>query len=426
MAPKRRTTRLNPGTTPITTPSTTTTSVTNAQLQAMIDEGVNAALAARDATRNGDDSHTSGTGARRPVQAARECSYSEFLKCKPLEFKEEIDKIEKYIGGLPDMILGSVKASKSKTMQEVIEFTTELMEDKTRAYAERRADNKTKSDDIARNNQNQQPNKRQNTGQAYTVGNGDRKFYTGSKPLCSKCNYNHEGPCPPKCHNYKRIGHLTKDCRSRPANNNNNNRNNNNQGGNGPNPRGNERSGNTAGNLDSNVVTGMFLLHNRYASILFDTGADRCFVSTAFTSLIDIIPTPLDNHYDVELADRKIVGINTIIRGCTLNLLNHPVSIDLMPVELGSFDAIIGMDWLRRHHVVIVCDEKLVQVPFGNKTLVIRLPLARPVEFQIDLIPGAAPVARAPYRLAPSEMKELSEQLQELFEKNFIRPSSSP
>nr|GFA52558.1 hypothetical protein [Tanacetum cinerariifolium] len=87
MAPKKRTTRLNPGTTPVTTPSTTTTSITNAQQQAMINEGVNAALAARDATRNGDDSHTSGTGARRPVQAARECSYSKFMKCKPLDFK---------------------------------------------------------------------------------------------------------------------------------------------------------------------------------------------------------------------------------------------------------------------------------------------------------------------------------------------------
>nr|GEZ67147.1 putative reverse transcriptase domain-containing protein [Tanacetum cinerariifolium] len=115
-----------------------------------------------------------------------------------------------------------------------------------------------------------------------------------------------------------------------------------------------------------------------------------------------------------------------------------------MPVELGSFDAIIGMDWLRRHHAMIMCDEKLVRVPFGNETLVFYgaesyieresreyrakgcLPPARPVEFQIDLIPGVAPVARAPYRLAPSEMKELSEQLQELFDKGFIRPSSSP
>nr|GEV32388.1 hypothetical protein [Tanacetum cinerariifolium] len=152
--------------------------------------------------------------------------------------REEKDKIEKYIGGLPDMIIGSIKASKLKTMQEVIEFTTELMEEKTRAYAERQADNKRKSEDIARNNQNQQPYKRQNTGQAYTAGNGDRRLYAGSRPLCSKCNYNNEGPCLPKCNNYKRVGHLTKDCRSRPAannnnNNNNNNRNNNNQQGNG-------------------------------------------------------------------------------------------------------------------------------------------------------------------------------------------------
>nr|GFC92311.1 hypothetical protein [Tanacetum cinerariifolium] len=144
-------------------------------------------------------------------------------------FLKEVDKIEKYIGGLPDMILGSVKASKSKTMQEVIEFTTELMEDKTRAYAERQADNKRKSKDIARNNQNHQPYKRQNTGQVYTAGNGDKRPYAGSRPLCPKCNYNHEGPFPPKCNNCKRVGHLTKDCRSRPANNNNNNNNNNNR-----------------------------------------------------------------------------------------------------------------------------------------------------------------------------------------------------
>ncbi|GKD58377.1 putative reverse transcriptase domain-containing protein, partial [Tanacetum coccineum] len=255
-----------------------------------------------------------------------------------------------------------------------------------------------------------------------------------------------------------------------------------------------EKRGNASGNPDANVVTGTFLLNNHYASILFDTGADRSFISTAFSSLINIAPTPLENCYDVELADGKLVGIDTIIRGCTLNFLDHPFNIDLMPVELGSFDVIIGMDWLRRCHAVIVCDEKLVQVPYGNETLtfcgnessngresrltviscskaqeymakgcqvflaqisakkeedksegkqikdvpIVRdfpkvfpedlpgLPLARPVEFQIDLIPGAAPVARAPYRLAPSEMKELSEQLQELSDKGFIRPSSSP
>nr|GEV49938.1 putative reverse transcriptase domain-containing protein [Tanacetum cinerariifolium] len=171
-----------------------------------------------------------------------------------------------------------------------------------------------------------------------------------------------------------------------------------------------EKNENAPTNPDSNIVTGTFLLNNRYASILFDTGADRSFISTAFSSLVNIDPTPLGSSYDVELADRKIVGIDTSIRGCTISFLNHPFNIDLMPVELGSFDVIIGMDWLRRCHAVIVCDEKLVQIPYGNETLTFR----------------AAPVARAPYRLASSEMKELSEQLRELYDKGFIRPSSSP
>ncbi|GJU04071.1 putative reverse transcriptase domain-containing protein [Tanacetum coccineum] len=211
-----------------------------------------------------------------------------------------------------------------------------------------------------------------------------------------------------------------------------------------------EKRGNASGNPDANVVTGTFLLNNHYASILFDTGADRSFISTAFSSLINIAPTPLENSYDVELADGKIVGIDTIIRGCTLNFLDHPFNIDLMPVELGSFDVIIGMDWLRRCHAVIVCDEKLVQVPYGNETLTFcgnessngresRLTVISCSKAQesssgstsgipkSDLDPGSAPVfiARSTVFVAPSEMKELSEQLQELSDKGFIRPSSS-
>ncbi|GKD77537.1 putative reverse transcriptase domain-containing protein, partial [Tanacetum coccineum] len=130
-----------------------------------------------------------------------------------------------------------------------------------------------------------------------------------------------------------------------------------------------EKRGNASGNPDSNVVMGTFLLNNQYASILFETGVDRSFISTTFSSLINIAPTSLENSYDVELADGKIVGIDTIIRGFTLNFLDHPFNIDLMPVELGSFDVIISMDWLRRCHAVIVCNEKLVQFPYRNETL---------------------------------------------------------
>nr|GFC42924.1 reverse transcriptase domain-containing protein [Tanacetum cinerariifolium] len=117
---------------------------------------------------------------------------------------------------------------------------------------------------------------------------------------------------------------------------------------------------------------GTFLLNNRYASILFDTGADRRFVSTTFSTQINITPSTLDHCYDVELADGRIIGLNTILMSCTLNLLNHPFNIDLMPVELGSFNAIIGMDWLAKYQAVIVCAEKIVRIPWGDETLIIH------------------------------------------------------
>ncbi|GKF94717.1 reverse transcriptase domain-containing protein, partial [Tanacetum coccineum] len=153
--------------------------------------------------------------------------------CRALEARVtvlETDKIERYVGGMPDLIYSSVVASKPKTMQEAIEMATELIDRRNNTLAERQAENKRKFEDTPRYNQNQQPNKRQNTGRAYAAGNGDKKSYEGTKPLCPKCNFNHYGPCIPTCTNCKKLGHLTKDCRSRPAtaNNNNNNRNNNN------------------------------------------------------------------------------------------------------------------------------------------------------------------------------------------------------
>ncbi|GJS47517.1 putative reverse transcriptase domain-containing protein [Tanacetum coccineum] len=162
-------------------------------------------------------------------------------------------------------------------------------------------------------------------------------------------------------------GHFKREC---PKLKNNNNRGNQVRGGNVPAKV--YAVGHARTNPDSNVMTGTFLLNNHYASILFDTGADRSFVSTAFSSQIDITPTTLDHYYDVELADRRIIRLNTILRGCTLNILNHPFNIDLMPVELGSFDAIIGMDWLVKYQAIIVCAEKIVRIPWGNETLIVH------------------------------------------------------
>ncbi|GKA33436.1 putative reverse transcriptase domain-containing protein [Tanacetum coccineum] len=314
-----------------------------------IDQGVTAALVARDATGNGDDSHTSRTGVRRNERIVRECTYQDFTKCQPLYFKgtegvveltqwfermvtvfrisncsvenqikmfpEESDKIERYVDGLPDMIHSSVVASKPKTMQEAIEMATELMDKKISTLAERQAKSKRKLEDTSRNNQNQhQPFKRQNVARAYTVGSSDKKPATelATWPEIVEVLL-------------MLILVVTKEAMG--------------QVGNARAPAKVYTVGQAGTNPDANIVTGTFLLNNRYASILFDTGADR--------------------------------SVNTIIRGCTLNFLDHPFNINLMPVEMGSFDIIIGMDWLSKYRAVIVCAEKIVRIPYGNETLII-------------------------------------------------------
>ncbi|GJW47562.1 putative reverse transcriptase domain-containing protein [Tanacetum coccineum] len=151
--------------------------------------------------------------------------------------------------------------------------------------------------------------------------------------------------------------------------------------------------------------------------------ADRSLTSAEFSLLNDIVPTALDTNYTIEFAVGKMIGTDSVIRGCTIKFINHPFNIDLMPVELDSFNVIIGMDWLSKYHDVIVRDEKIVRVPYDNEILIIQ---GIEATVGVTRVLGAAPVARSPYRLAPSEMQELSTQLQELADKGFIRPSSSP
>ncbi|GKC42028.1 putative reverse transcriptase domain-containing protein, partial [Tanacetum coccineum] len=125
-------------------------------------------------------------------------------------------------------------------------------------------------------------------------------------------------------------------------------------------------------NPASNTVTSTFLLNDHHAYMLFDLGSDRSFVSNAFSALLDIIPSALDVSYIVELADGRTSKTNTVLRGCTLGLLGHQFNIDLMPIDLGSFNVIIGMDWLAKNHAVIVGDEKIVRIPYENEILIVQ------------------------------------------------------
>ncbi|GJV91810.1 putative reverse transcriptase domain-containing protein [Tanacetum coccineum] len=315
---------------------------------------------------------------------------------------------------------------------------------------------------------NQQNNQRQGNERAMTTAPAEQGGYAGNKSLCNRCRKHHFGYCKVVCNNCGKTGHMARDCKGKAV-------------ATGANARptvtcydcrekghtrnycpkrkdlqGEEARGpaymikDTKKQQGPNVVTGTFLLNNRYDTVLFDSRSDKSFVNTSFSHLIDINPVRLDTSYEVELADERVASTNIVLRGCTLNLLNHFFKIDLIPIELGTCDVVIGMDWyypalrpkkyIERGHQLFVAqvtekepkEKRLEDVP------VIRdfpevfpddlpgLPPPRQVELKIELAPGVAPVARAPYRLAPSEMKELADQLQELLEKRFIHPSSSP
>ncbi|GJX31229.1 putative reverse transcriptase domain-containing protein [Tanacetum coccineum] len=294
-------------------------------------------------------------------------------------------KIDAYIRGLSDNIKGEVTSSKHVNLNEVVRMAHKLMEQKLQARNERilegnkqkwenfqSGNNSGKSNQKDNSRQSSQNNKKQGNARAMTTVLTERKVSFGSLP-CGKIGHKHRyykeksfatgANAQPiyTCYDCGEQGHTRNRC---------------------PNKVEQEEAGGTRGQAYTikdaepqgpNMVIGKFLMNSRYASVLFDSGLDRSFVNTRFSSMLDIVPIKIDTSYEVELADGRVASTNIILKGCTLNLVNHLFEIDLMPIKL-----------------------------------------------------GAAPVARAPYGLAPSEMKEMSEKLQELLEKGFIHPSSSP
>nr|GEZ42316.1 putative reverse transcriptase domain-containing protein [Tanacetum cinerariifolium] len=278
--------------------------------------------------------------------------------------RNEVQKMETELWNLT--MKGNNLNTYIQRLQEAIRIANQLMDKKLQGYAARSAENK----------------KGWRVTQRITV---DSNRHSRGKILLGRMDGrvnvtpNNQGAAVGNqqgiiCYECGRPRHFRKDCPKL----RNQNRRNQTRNKTGNKTRGNEVTskayaiGGEGTNPDSNVFTGTFLINNYYASMLFDSGADRSFVSTTFSALLDVVPSTLDTSYAIELADGRISETNIVLRGCTLGLLGYPFNIDLMPVELGSFDIIIGMDWLEKYHTLIVCDEKVVRIPYGDEVLIIR------------------------------------------------------
>ncbi|GJW08777.1 putative reverse transcriptase domain-containing protein [Tanacetum coccineum] len=403
---------------PRRTMTNTRSGMTPVAIEEMINRRVTEALETHEANRNiglgndndeGGNKNGNGNGNRggngngnynendrdaRPV--VRECMYQDFMKCQPLNFKGTegvvglirwFEKIETvfHISNCPEKyqvkyatytLLNSaltwwkshkrtigVDAAFVMSWRELMKLMAEMVpeeEDRVEKFIGGLSDNIQG---------NQPPNKRQNVGgqnvvRAYTAGNNERRVYNGSLPLCNKCKFHHEGPCTVRCGKCKKVRHLTRDCKAT-----------------------NFTTFNQRGQVVNQRVLNCFECgrqghymsdypklkdQNRGNKTRNKSGVDEARKSTCASTLLDIIPDTLDVSYAVKLADRRTSKTNTVLRGCTLRLLGHPFKIDIMSVELGSFDVIIGMDWLASHHAVIVCDEKIVRVPYGDEVLIVQ------------------------------------------------------
>ncbi|GKA53585.1 putative reverse transcriptase domain-containing protein [Tanacetum coccineum] len=343
--------------------------------------------------------------------------FNELALMCPRMVEPERVKVDAYIPGLTDNNKVEVTSSKPANLNEAVHMAHKLMDQKSQARDERILERKKRKwESFQSGNGSGKGNQRDNSCQ--TLQNNQRQGNAramvtaptdGKLPLYERCFTRH-------------VDYAIKDDELK-----------------GP-----------------NMVTSMFLLNNRYAFVLFDSGLDRSFMDTRFSSMLDIDLVKLGASYELELADGRVVSTNTVLKGCTLNLVNHVFEINLMPIELGTFD-VIGMDWLVKHDVVIVCGEKVIRIPYGNKMLIVEsdkgmsrlkviscIKACKYVERGCHLFLAHVtenkskekriedvPIIRDFPEVFPKELpglpppRQLSEQLQELLEKGFIHSSSS-
>ncbi|GJY35821.1 putative reverse transcriptase domain-containing protein [Tanacetum coccineum] len=360
-----------------------------------------------------------------------------------------------------------VAATEPKTMQKAVQISSALTDEAVRNGSIKKVEKRGNVGDPSKDKNGRDDNKRNRTRNAFaTTANPVGRENTGAWPKCTTCNSYHVPGGPYRtCFNCNCLGHLARDCRVMPRNVNPVNVRNPtpargacyecgstdhlklacprlnraqgppgnhlnqvvaNNGGQGGENQGNQARGRAfmlgaeEARKDPNIVTGTFTLNNHFATTLFDFGADYSFVSATFIPLLGIKSSELGFRYEIEIASGQLVEIDKVIKVCKLEIMGHVFDIDLIPFGHGSFNVIIGMDWLSNHKAKIICHEKVVRIPLLDGK-VLRV-LGERLEEKARLLMSAKaiiPVARSPYHLAPSELEELSGQLKELQDKDL-------
>ncbi|GKD44737.1 putative reverse transcriptase domain-containing protein [Tanacetum coccineum] len=400
--------------------------------------------------------------------------FHELAKLVPHLVTPKAKRVIRYINGLPSQICGMLQATQPATIQAAILTAGILTDEAVRSGTLAKAGEKRKErDEASKSESARKDEKKSKWGRGFVAALPPRRE-NGNFPKCAR----HAEPIraiSPRdgqraCYECGSLDHLRPNC-PKWNQGRNQSRNQLTLEGN-MNTRGNEnRARGRACNVnavnalqDPNVVTGTYSLNNLYATMLFDSGADFSFISTKFAPLLNAKPSIANPGYVIEVANGKKEEVDRIFRDYRLEIGDSMFLIDFIPLGQGSFDVTVGMDWLSNQKAVIVCHEKIVRILVeGGKVVCVQgernvgktktlmstntnepilsdIPIVRnfedvfsenlsgllpqqQIEFRIDLIPRATPVAKSPYRLAPSEMQELSEQLQELQDKGFIRPN---
>ncbi|XP_035835692.1 uncharacterized protein LOC118483974 [Helianthus annuus] len=302
-------------------------------------------------------------------------------------------RIELYLKGLAPAVKGYVTAANLDNLPRIVRLAHKITDQEvesgnlpprvsattsTATATTPASDNKRKWNDTDKATSASQPQKRTETSnnrsfsQSFSVNQGsggsqNQGTYVGKKPQCSKCGYHHYGQCVRACRRCEKLNQNAND--NNRQNNNNNAGNNNNNGNNGSNGARGRVFTIGAGDArnDGNVVTGTFSVNNLIASVLFDSGADWSYVFLEFSQKLGSTPTPLEVKQVVELADGKTIEASHVHFGCKLDLVGQIFDIDLLPVTLGSFDIVVGMDWLSKHQAEILCKEKIVRIPIPER-----------------------------------------------------------